>query len=496
MAVVGGLLSTALLTPAASADAPSSTSTNLLTGDTASLTSGTGTWAVQQGTLSVPSSSVLSVRSTAGGWVLAQSGSATASTPATAGTTYVGGMDVRASSTSRTLSPYLMFFDAQGAALAKVRGQGIASVSSSWTAANPVAAIAPPGTARVALALFVPTSATGEVHQLSHPTLIARTATRTAVVGPLYTVGRTVYDANGPLVLRGMHRNGLESTDTPTNLTPYELLQAKSWGANLLRVSLNSTYWYTDSCSSRAGYAETVDKVVNTVTQAGMVVLLDLHYNAVRACAQSKPQKMADSSALSFWSSVASRYKSNPLVAFDLYNEPHDISDAVWLRGGTVQQGLLNFQAVGMQNMYDTVRSTGAQNLIIVSGNNWANTIPSTLVTGTNIVYGVHAYTCPNAPFNGCAPNPLDPGQILNRWAARTADVPVMISEFGWPDVEDGRYVANVLSYAQAQGWGFVVFAWDGSTAGKFSTVGTMSTTLGYEPSPLGMPLLALLSQY
>lgn len=80
-----------------------------------------------------------------------------------------------------------------------------------------------------------------------------------------------------------------------------------------------------------------------------------------------------------FWSQVAARFANNPLAAFDLYNEPHDISNQVWLNGGTVPTySIFPYQTTGMQQLYDAVRATGARNLVLVSGNNWANTPPTT----------------------------------------------------------------------------------------------------------------------
>ena len=143
-----------------------------------------------------------------------------------------------------------------------------------------------------------------------------------------------------------------------------------------------------------------------------------------------------------------------------------------------------------MQALYNAVRSTGATNVVIASGNNWANTLPSTRLVGTNIAYGVHVYTCPNSPYGAdCQANPLDPSPMLSSWVTPSATVPVVISEFGWPAKNDGRYVRNVISYAEAHGWsGWVAFAWDGGTQGTFDLLA--DTGLNYEPNATGMPVL------
>ena len=107
-----------------------------------------------------------------------------------------------------------------------------------------------------------------------------------------------------------------------------------------------------------------------------MFIMLDLHTNALTACAAPTQQDMPDAKAVTVWTTLANRYKSNPLVGFDLYNEPHDVSDTVWHSGGTVTSSGVTYQAVGMQTLYNTVRATGATNLVFASGTNWATAFP------------------------------------------------------------------------------------------------------------------------
>jgi hypothetical protein len=152
----------------------------------------------------------------------------------------------------------------------------------------------------------------------------------------------------------------------------------------------------------------------------------------------------------------------------------------------------VSFVAAGMQQLYDVVRSEAPTNLVFVSGNQWATQFPSTApLSGYNIVYAVHAYTCPQqAPPNCTSPDPYDPPQLLDSWVGPSERFPVVITEFGWPDPKDGRYDANVIRYADAHGWGWVVFAWDGSTSGQFDLLADAGPGASYEPSPAGMPVI------
>src|SRR5207248_10211570 len=140
--------------------------------------------------------------------------------------------------------------------------------------------------------------------------------------------------------------------------------------------------------------------------------------------------------SITFWKQVAAAYRYNPLVAFDLYNEPHDISADVWKNGGMIRDRFTGvfYRAAGMQQMYDAVRSTGAQNLVLVTGNGWGNVPPDSedLLGGNNIVYAAHYYTCPTKPppALNCKLDPFDPapsGQRLDRWTPLSLQQPVMV---------------------------------------------------------------------
>lgn len=488
--------------PKAIAITPTTTTTtavNLLSPPTALLTSGTGSWAGTHATVArvaqppAPTGGTMAVTATGGGYPVVTTGSTpTTAVKATPGSVYTATVSLRAAATGRPYVPYLLFSSSTGAALATVKGQLGTDPVGSWTATEPVVGIAPVGAAYVAIRVLWQ-GAVGEVHYLSAPILTSRPGGSRAVVGPLHTSGNTVYDANGPLALRGLHRFGFEGSvhgaGVPNNFSSAEIDHAKAWGANLVRLSLASSFWLPTDCHYDPTYSARVDAAVRAITADAMVALVDLHYNSTGDCSAVAAQQMADSRATAFWTSVAARYRSNPLVAFDLYNEPHDISDIVWRNGGQVTSGGVTWTATGMQTMYDAVRATGATNLVLASGNSWANDFPAVPLTGTNIAYGVHAYTCPTGPTApDCRANPLDPSSILASWVAPSKVYPVIVSEFGWPAKDDGRYVRTVIAYAEQHGWGWSAFAWDGSTQGTFDLLADVDAT--YQPNATGMPVL------
>ena len=208
---------------------------------------------------------------------------------------------------------------------------------------------------------------------------------------------------------------------------------------------------------------------------------------------------MPDSNSSVFWQQVASRYQANPLVAFDLFNEPHGVSDTVWADGGpTTTDSGVPYQAVGMRTLYGVVRGTGAQNLIFVGGLGYASTWPSTapLAGTSNVVYAVHAYNCdrPSTCTNGTGI-----GWMLDRFVTPGQTNPIMVTEFGWPAAgtrEAQAFNTNVITFAEKQGWGWMPWAWpvNGNchTSTYWDLIADSSCAVGdtYQPSPAGMPIL------
>ncbi len=316
-------------------------------------------------------------------------------------------------------------------------------------------------------------------------------------VPPLRVVGNTVVDARGTIVIfRGVQRNGLEgdssAKETGLPWTQTETAAIASWGTNIVRIPLSGAMWLP-GCPTQYNpvYPVQVDQIVKWVTSLGMVALLDLHYAPVVRCGpQSFAPMAAKNPALDFWAQVAARYKTNPLVAFDLYNEPHDIPSAVWRDGGQVRYGAISYTAAGMQEMYDTVRATGAQNLVFVSGDRWGAD-PSPILdghalTGSNIVYATHAYTCPR-PDAACESDPSNLDFAFSTgWSTVQAAYPVALTEFGWPNSADPRYDANSIAYAESHGWGWIAFQWN---PGGYWSLTQDSTS--WAPTPAGQVVSA-----
>lgn len=502
LVVGGGLAGVPIVQGRASAT--SVPSSNLVVGSTAALTTGTGTWTgsnVKTLTTKVwPAGNGSLVMSATGpGTVTVQTGTGRHGTiRATPGGVYSGQLNVATAATTEQTQAALVWYDASGDEVVRDRVTGAATpdTSSSWTQVT-VAGVAPASAAFVALAIRLPATVAGETHYLSTPQLTATTGTSSALAGPLHTSGNKIYDVNNrPVTLRGMNRSGLYNTATPGNLTQYDISRIKAWGGNVVRITLGEQVWLPGCSSYNPTYPAVVDQTIKWINDLGMLAVVDLQWSAP-TCGTAGLNPMPDANSTKFWQQVSTLYANRPLVAFDLFNEPHDVSDAIWANGGpTTTASGVAYQAVGMRDLYTTVRGLGAQNLVFVGGLGYASTWPTTapLPATTNVVYAVHAYVC-DKPW--MCTNGTGISWMLNAFVAPGQSNPIMVTEFGWPDATTRQAQAfntNVITFAEAYGWGWLAWAWDVdgtcSTALYFDLLTSCGAGDAYQPAPAAMPIL------
>lgn len=315
----------------------------------------------------------------------------------------------------------------------------------------------------------------------------------TGLSGPLTVRGNQILDRGTPTYLRGINRDGMEQNASfgawPDNRTtaPYDVVdiqKIRSYNVNVVRVPLGSEFWLANQppCMEHdPAYVQAVDDMVNWITSLHMLAILDLHTEVPPGTVvcpgwgYELREPAPASNAIAFWQQVANRYKSNPLVAFELYNEPHDITNSTWLNGGGLVASFMAplllsgtpYGPTGMQQLYDTVRATGATNLVFIDGNNYASDpspIENDPVKGTNIVYAQHIYTCPQLPTLLCS---VDPSPAVKLWSTVRAHYPVVVTEFGWPDATSATFNQNAVNDVEGvtpsdayAGW--IGFDWGG----------------------------------
>ena len=291
---------------------------------------------------------------------------------------------------------------------------------------------------------------------------------------PLKVVGtRLLNSRNEPVRLRGVNTAGLEwSSNGEGRILVTVKTAIEDWHVDHIRLPLAQDRWFGKAPEQKddgAGYRMLVKQVVDLCAGHGVYVIVDLHWSDAGEWGKSIGQHvMPDQNSVTFWKDVAQTYKNHPAVLFDLYNEPHHVSWDVWLKGGKVTEKTskknpeTTYEAVGMQTLLDTVRATGARNVVIAGGLDWAYDMSGFLdgkqlsdPEGNGAIYANHAY-----PFKG---------DSVARWVAKmekaAKTLPVIVSEFGGgaggkPAPADGDpWVRQVLQALHDHDWSWT--AWD-----------------------------------
>ncbi|XHR29657.1 MAG: glycoside hydrolase family 5 protein [Chthoniobacteraceae bacterium] len=207
--------------------------------------------------------------------------------------------------------------------------------------------------------------------------------------------GNQILDPDGkPVWLQGVNIDSLEwNAAGDGNILYSSWVALTAWNANVLRVPVNDDIWFgrgKNGIPNKAeDYQALVDKIIQLAAGRGAHVILDLH------------RFLAPTDAnIAFWKDAANRYKNNPAVIFELLNEPHDISWELWKNGGMVEEkNKAPWHTPGMQALLDTIRQTGARNIVLVGGLGYsldltgiANGYELDDRGGNGIIYGAHFY--------------------------------------------------------------------------------------------------------
>jgi endoglucanase len=316
--------------------------------------------------------------------------------------------------------------------------------------------------------LFPGSSTSGETTTGPTTSNSCTSTTKHLAPGGYYVVGNTVCTTDGhPHLFHGVDRPSFEWQSGGDHISASDFQLMAGWNANTVRIALNQDFWIAASPQYDPAYATNVGNAVHWAEDAGLDVILDLHWSdqGVLGSCVSTPshtcqQVMADANSITFWSEVASLYSGDGRVLFELYNEPHDISWDVWKSGGSAA----GFQVAGMQQLYDTVRAAGADNLVVMGGLSYAydlSGVPDHRVSGYNITYATH-------PYNNSAQS--KPANFDTYWGMLTATDPVIVTEFGdGGDCATGNmpyapaistYVSDVIIYADQHNASWTAWAW------------------------------------
>jgi hypothetical protein len=251
----------------------------------------------------------------------------------------------------------------------------------------------------------------------------------------------------------------------------------RTWKIRTVRVPLNEQCWLgvSPDQSQYGGttYQNAVKAYVNLLVSNGITPIVEMHWNYgqytgpsagcsdVNATCQ-KPMPDAQY-APSFWTGVANAFKGNDAVVFDLFNEPYPEIGSDWnktlgwqcWRDGGICTGL-PYETAGMQDLVDAVRGTGATNVLMLGGLEWANDMREwpahkPLDPLNNIAASWHVYNHTWCITVACYESEVAP---------IAAQVPVVVAEFGDEEC-DPTWRTALLDWLDKKQLGYLAWVWN-----------------------------------
>lgn len=328
-------------------------------------------------------------------------------------------------------------------------------------------------------------SPTATVAPTPTPTPTSTTAPPAGVAPSLRVSGNKLVTSSGAVyTLHGVNRSGGEFAciknrdgiwDGPMDQASVTAM--RNWKIRTVRVPLNEECWLGTTSNpvpeySGTAYRNEVERYVALLIDNGITPIVELHWNygaytgnssgcadVASVCQKPMPDTQY---APAFWTGVATAFKGNDAVVFDLFNEPYPeraTGDATsgwkcWRDGGACAG--INYSVAGFQTLINSVRATGATNVIMLGGLAYSNDLTQWLAYRptdplNNLVAAAHIYN-----FNTCSSTSCWNSQL----APVAAQVPLVLGEFGENDCAHG-FVDSLMNWADANSVGYLGWTWN-----------------------------------
>lgn len=284
-------------------------------------------------------------------------------------------------------------------------------------------------------------------------------------------------DTMQPMLLRGVNRSGLEYSEpgdmgflTAAGFANEEIREmVGQWGSNIIRLPFNQDWVLRGRGShSSEDYLSCIDEIISWSAALGAYTILDLQWldadtvyghvkdgNGIRRDNHVAPTPNEDT--IELWRRLAERYKDEPAVLFDLFNEPHDRLPDDFLpihlldeRGDVVESNGAFVSdeewAPWVARLVEEVRAIRPSGIVVVAGVDWAFDLRQVTVNAPNIVYSTHIYS----------------SRKKSEWwkaIGRSDEVPVFVGEWGGhdKDLEFGRDLAALM---REKGLSWTAWSW------------------------------------
>lgn len=272
-----------------------------------------------------------------------------------------------------------------------------------------------------------------------------------------------------PITLRGVNRSGLEyaGPDEQGFLSGASFSRSeiefiiREWRCNIIRLPFNQDFVLRGRLG-RSGeeYRQAIDQIISWASRFGAYTLLDLQWldaDRIYGGNRNFVAPLPNFETIDLWATLAGRYRDEPAVLFDLFNEPHDRLDddpfPLNKEDGTTypasrKKVTLNEWQPWARKLTQVIRAQNPDALVFIGGTNWAYDLEGMPMDLENVVYSTHVY-----PNKG------------EDWARAFGDlsgtVPVFAGEFGGNDTpSDLDFVRRLLEYMRQLEMGWTAWSW------------------------------------
>ena len=269
-----------------------------------------------------------------------------------------------------------------------------------------------------------------KLHHLVAGTILAaglstHALTPVATYGHLWAMNHTLYDSSktNKVTLRGMSLYWSSEPDGYAFFNPGVVKWLQSdWQASVIRVPLavnpvpnggNKSIGYLQDSATNMSR---VQIVVSTAIAQGVYVIVDWHVIDAGSSNSTNPQQ---SSAISFFRTLATQYKNVPNVLWEIWNEP------------TTDNGTVANYA---NAIIPVIRNAGNTNLVIIGSSGWSsqpNSVSGVTDPASNVAYTLHFYAGSH-PYNG--------PYWSNAQTAQSAGKTVFVTEWGTTTSDGNTY--------------------------------------------------------